>query len=414
MDSEIKTRTMQVTEKPKIIIAGATSIFGLDRMRAEFEAAGFDTAFVDAPFMRPFASADKSENIAFSASINCPGNSFIIPLSEYWISYCIENNNAIISCRALSASRSKEFLYNVLVSKNIDVPENFGTKEEALKALKNGRKIIVKPKGLHSGYGVEIIEKADPALLDRHFLCAETITNKAMRIMHIENKGAMISEFIEGTEYSADCFCFNGRKSLVRLCKKNIVFIKGKPCTAACQIVKLTPEIISALQSWLDALFDDSDISFAQFDFIIEETGRIVPIDFAARIGGGMLELLEELPFNAYAEAVKEAAAAKNENLKTASYSKLFENKAFEDTPLTQLNYLSTKSGYIINDNYPLYTGKQIINKHKGDYAISNPSSVQSRLALVVAHISENTLSDKFMDSLLLAEPFIGGKDKAL
>ena len=145
----------------------------------------------------------------------------------------------------------------------------------------------------------------------------------------------------------------------------------------------------------------------------MEKNGRIIPIDFASRVGGGMTELLKELPFNVYAEAIKEAAASKDANLKTVSYSKLFEDKAFEATPLTQLNYLSTKSGYIINDNYPLYDGRQIINKHKGDYAISNPSSVQSRLAVVVAHISESILSGKFIDSLLLTEPFIGGKDKA-
>ena len=413
MDAEIKAWSMQVTQKPTVFIAGATSIFGLDRMKAEFEAAGFDTAFVDAPFMRPFASADETENIAFSASIKCPGNSFIIPLSEYWISYCIENNNARISRRALSASRSKEFLYNVLASKNIDVPKTYHTKEEALEALKNGRKIIVKPKGLHSGYGVEIVEEADPALLDKHFLCAGSITNKAMRIMNIENEGAMLSEFIEGTEFSADCFCFNGKKSLVRLCKKNIVSIKGKPCTAACQIVEPTPEIVSALQSWLDALFDDSDISFAQFDFIIEETGRLIPIDFAARVGGGMLELLKELPFNVYAASVKEAAASSRKKLETGAYSTIFSDSAFVSAPLTQLNYLSTKSGYIIDDNFPLYAGKQIINKHKGDYAISNPSSVQSRLAVVVAHLSSSSLSEAFVRSLLLSEPFIGGKDKA-
>lgn len=402
---------MQVAETPALFIAGATSVPGLSAIKEAFESEDFSVSFVDAPFMKPFLSSDETENIQFSAGIKCPGNSIIIPLSEYWISYCIENGNARISQNALSASRSKFFLYELLASKKIDVPENFGTKDEALKALKNGRKIIVKPKGLHSGYGVEIIEKADPALLDKHFLCADTISNKAMRIMKIENKGAMISEFIEGTEYSADCFCFNGKKSLVRLCKKKIVYIKDKPCTAACQLVKPTAEIVSTIQSWLDALFDASDISFAQFDFIIEKSGRIVPIDFACRVGGGMFELLRELPLNVYAEAAKEAAASKDETLKTAFYSRLFADNAFEDAPLTQLNYLSTKSGYIINDNYPLYDGKQIINKHKGDYAISNPSSVQSRLAVVVAHISRNILSDKFIDSLLLAEPFIGGKD---
>lgn len=404
---------MQVAEKPALFIAGATSVPGLSAIKEAFETEGFSVSFVDAPFMKPFLSSDETEPVSFSASIKSPGSSIIIPLSEYWISYCISDSNAEnvrISRNALLSSRSKEFFYSLLASHKIDVPENFSSKKDALKALKRGLKIIIKPKGLHSGYGVEIIEKADPALLDKHFLCAGTITNKAMRIMKIENNGAMISEFIEGTEYSADCFCFNGKKSLVRLCKKNIVSIKGKPCTAACQIVEPTPEIVSALQNWLDALFDTSDISFAQFDFIIENTGKIVPVDFACRIGGGMLELLKETPFNLYAEAVKEAAFSKDEMLKTASFSRLFEDKAFEEAPLTQLNYLSTKSGYIINDNYPLYAGKQIINKHKGDYAISNPSSVQSRLAVVVAHISEKTLSDKFIDSLLLAEPFISAK----
>ena len=233
----------------------------------------------------------------------------------------------------------------IIVVKNIDVPQNYGSKDKALDALKSGKKIIVKPQGLHSGYGVEIIEEADPALLEKHFLCAGSITNKAMRIMHIENEGAMLSEFIEGTEYSADCFCFNGRKSLVRLCKKNIVYIKGKPCTAACQIVEPSPEISSALQSWLDALFDGSDISFAQFDFIIDGKKRIIPIDFASRIGGGMTELLKELPFNVYASSVKEVSASSLKNLETGTYSKIFGDSSFVSAPLTQLNYLSTKSG---------------------------------------------------------------------
>ena len=398
---------MQVAEKPAVFIAGATSVPGLSALKEAFESEGFSVSFVDAPFMKPFLSSDETEPVLFSASIKSPGNIIIIPLSEYWISYCISDGvteNALISRNALLGSRSKEFFYSVLASHKIDVPKSFGSKEEALKALESGQKIIIKPKGLHSGYGVEILKDADAQLLDKYFLCAGSITNKAIRIMKIENNGAMISEFIEGTEYSADCFYFNGKKSLVRLCKKKIVYIKDKPCTAACQLVRPSKKIADALQSWLDALFDASDISFAQFDFIIDKTERIVPIDFACRIGGGMIELLRELPFNVYAEAVKEVAAAKDETLQTASYSRLFADKAFEDAPLTQLNYLSTKSGYIINDNYPLYDGRQIINKHKGDYAISNPSSVQSRLAVVVAHINETALSDEFIRSLLLSD----------
>ena len=126
-----------------------------------------------------------------------------------------------------------------------------------------------------------------------------------------------------------------------------------------------------------------------------------------------MTELLKELPFNVYAASVKEAAASSLKILETGAYSKIFSDSTFVSAPLTQLNYLSTKSGYIVDDNFPLYAGKQIINKHKGDYAISNPSSVQSRLAVVVAHLPDTTLPQELLDSLLLAEPYIGGKDKA-
>ena len=108
---------MQVMPEQTVFIAGATSVHNLNALKKAFETTGFSVCFVDAPFMKPFLSSDETENIQFSAGIKCPGNSIIIPLSEYWISYCIENGNARISQNALSASRSKLFLYEMLGSK---------------------------------------------------------------------------------------------------------------------------------------------------------------------------------------------------------------------------------------------------------------------------------------------------------
>ena len=135
-----------------------------------------------------------------------------------------------------------------------------------------------------------------------------------------------------------------------------------------------------------------------------------MPIDFATRIGGGMAELLKEIPFNVYSSAVEEATKIKHENLETESFFKTFENKSYIDYPLIQLNYLSTKSGYIKNHNYPLFEGKKIIYKYKGDYAISNPSSVQSRLAVVVTRAKKSELTQDLVNSLLLSEPYIAEK----
>lgn len=404
---------MQINQKPTVFIAGATSIFGLSSIKEVFSNLGFDTSFIDAPFMEPFLSSEETEKIEFSKDINISDSDFVLPLSEYWISYCLNKKVSRISRKALLSSRSKLFLNQTLQAENIDVPQLFDTKEEAFKALQSGKSLIIKPEGLHSGYGVEILKEPDMELLEKYFLQASTLKNKVMRIMQIENKGALFSEYVEGTEYSADCFWFCGKMSLVRLCRKNIVNIKNKPCTACIQLVEPDEPVIHALQNWMNALFEKTDISFAQFDFIIEEkTKRILPIDFAARIGGGMTELLKELPVNAYSEAVKNAAVNETNQLSVENLINISGNGT-EKSCYTQLNYLSTKSGYIISDNYPLYDKNQsrkIIYKHKGDYAISNPSSVQSRLAIVLAKLKQSEITDELIDSLLLGEPFIGEK----
>ncbi len=406
----------RINQKPTVFIAGATSIFGLSSIKEVFNSLGFNTSFVDAPFMEPFLSDEETEKIEFLKEINISDSDFVLPLSEYWISYCLNNldkNIARISKKALLASRSKILLNETLQAENIDVPQIFATKEEAYKALQSSKSLIIKPEGLHSGYGVEILKDPDMELLEKYFLQASTLKNKVMRIMQIENKGALFSEYVEGTEYSADCFWFCGKMSLVRLCRKNIVNIKNKPCTACIQLVEPDEPAIYALQNWMNALFEKTDISFAQFDFIIEEkTKRILPIDFATRIGGGMTELLKELPFNTYSEAVKNAKENETNRFSAKSFLSIFDDEP-DNSLYTQLNYLSTKSGYIINDNYPLYgknQSRKIIYKHKGDYAISNPSSVQSRLAIVLAKLKQSEITDELIDSLLLGEPFIGEK----
>ena len=119
------------------------------------------------------------------------------------------------------------------------------------------------------------------------------MNNRALKLFEIENNNALVTEYIFGKEYSADIFYFKGKISLVRLCKKEIVFIHETPCTAVYQLLNPNEKIKSVLEKWCNTLFEKENISFGQFDFIEDCEDDFVPIDFAPRVGGGIEELLK-------------------------------------------------------------------------------------------------------------------------
>lgn len=378
-----------MTEIKNVILAGAESVFGLEQIKLAFEQIGVAAEFAEAPFMLKYSAAEKNENIKYSDTL--PENSVVVPLSEFWISYCIKTHQCRISEKALECSRSKKKLYDTFFSAGEDSVKYFSTVTEAESAVNSGKKIIIKPEGLYSGLGIVIIEKSNKEKFQAYIEQASAINTKNMKLMQIQNSGCMITEYISGTEYSADCFYKEGRISIVRLCRKKIIVINDKPCTAVCQIVKPDSVITEKLESWMNILFEKNNMSFAQFDFIItEDKKRIVPIDFACRVGGGMSELLKATGTNPYADAVKGCF-----------------NLCKNGKTLTQLNYLSVKNGYIKNDDYNLAEGKQFIYKHKGDYVISFPSSVGSRTAVVIQERDTDYLPVDIEKSLLIDEQWI-------
>lgn len=386
----------------ELIFAGARSIFGLSDMKKAFSSQNLQVSFADAPFMKDvlFHDYKETEKILFTASL--PEESLVIPLSEYWISRCIKDKNCRISEKALKSSRSKEYFYRLLKENGCDFPEIYETLENAEKALDSGKRIIVKPVGLHSGYGVEVIDGNKKDLLSEYIRQAAGIKNKTLRLMEIENEGVMLTEAVEGTEYSADCFFYEGTIVPVRICRKKILVINDKPCTAYYELLNEESDdfkiYAEKLTEWMKMLFDEKNISFGQFDFIDDGKGRIVPIDFASRVGGGICDLLMETGLNPYAESISRALELKKNGKK----------EILKLPELAQYNYLPKVSGYVINDEYPLIEGKQKIFKKKGDYVISNPSSVGSRVALVVGKIIPGFDPEK----LILGEDFFEVKGR--
>lgn len=375
----------------KLVIAGACSVFGLSDIRASFAELGFDVSFVDAPFMAGIRIHEypETEEITYTAELS--ENAIAVPLSEYWISYCKKHRCCRIAQKALECSRSKAFFYYHLEKSGFDFPEIYKDENSAEKALEKGKKIIVKPIGLHSGYGIEILDKSGKEKLSEYIKQAANIKNRTLRLMEIENTGVMLTEAVEGPEYSADCFYFRGRVSIVRICRKLITVINDKPCCAAYRL--LSPEEIeykrfeSYLKNWTESVFEKSDISYAQYDFIDSSDGRVVPIDFASRVGGGISDLLIESGKNPYALSVSGILFSLPKNL-------------------CQFSYLPVVSGYVKNDDYPLRDGKKRVFKKRGDYVISNPSSVGSRMALTVS-TEENEFTEETVSQLLLGKEFI-------
>lgn len=375
---------MDDAETGNIIIAGTESVFGLSQIKDAFASLGLGVRFAEAPFMRKYVAPHGDEPVDYSTDF--PGSAAVVPLSEFWISWCIKTGRCCISQTALRASRSKKFLYETLAAAGADSVRSFSGRDEAAAELEEGGRVVVKPEGLYSGLGIIVVDPSHRDMLDTYMRQAREIHTKNMKLMEIENGPCMLTEYISGTEYSADCFFFRGRVSPVRVCRKKVVLINNKPCAAVYQLVKPDRKIIHCLELWMNALFDKGDISFGQFDFIIaDNSSRIVPIDFAARVGGGLAELLSETGTNPYADAVRG-------DCRVYDGGKVF----------TQFNYLPVKNGYITNDNYNLAEGHQYVFKHTGDYVISFPSSVGSRIALVIQQRDSEALPDDVPDSLLV------------
>lgn len=373
----------------KLILAGAASVIGHREILDAFESIGFQADFIEATFHKKYGCFQNFDKTLYMDS--APADIPVIPLSEYWISQCIEKGCKNISTTALKASRSKTFFYDVLRQNNVEVPLTMEDIESAEKFIEEGNKIIVKPEGLFSGYGIKKVSKENLHELSTFTYNASHVNNNALKMFGIKSNRAIFSQSVDGEEYSADLFLNEGKISIVRICKKAVREVHFTPCTIACQLVPLGNHIRENLEKWCSILFSENDISFAQFDFIVTPAQKIIPIDFASRVGGGMLELFSCHNSNLYADAV---LVKKYEIPASLTY-------------LTQFNYLPTKSGILKTDCYTNASdGKIFTYKKKGDFVPECPSSVASRIAVLVKQnplLSEKTPVEQF----LLGDDFI-------
>ena len=245
---------------------------------------------------------------------------------------------------------------------------------------------------MYSGHGVKIVSALNIDGYRTYIKEAEQVKQDTKYILDIDTTLVTFCEYIEGTEYSVDIFWYHGKCHIVRICRKYLEIVKDAPCVTAYVIEQLSEEILGKIKIWSDLLFDQGDISFAQFDFIVNEsTQKIIPIDFSCRVGGGMLQLFQKKNSNVYLECLKNIVYEHRNVLLT----KLQECYQFHFIPLV--------TGLITDDNY--YSTNQIIKyKYKNDKVESVDPSANNRLAIM---LGDSFTIDKYLcikDYLLIGE----------
>lgn len=358
------------------VLAGSSALFGLDDIAGSLASVGIDAVFAEAPVMirgRTLSESDTRRTVITSA---LPACDIAIALSEYWVSRLASSHQLAVSKRALAASRSKRLLYELL-SPCAVVPHVFIGQQDALAYIRSGAQVVVKPDGLFAGYGVKVVGEHNACDLATHIHNAAHLSNHATKVCALKGGEALVCQWLEGIEYSADVFVRQGAAHVVRVCRKVVALVHDTPCALVYQLVDISEQMTCAISRWCGALFDASDVCFAQLDYIATASGELVPIDFAPRVGGALLPLLAT-----YCEATSQNVFARA--ISGGRYVATCSSDEGEKLYWTQLNSVARKSGLLCRDDFPLPEGKHFIYKRVGDFVPRCPSSAQSTIASTV------------------------------
>lgn len=377
----------------KIILAGVASIFGLKDIDTFFYNHNLKLVMVETEYMSQFIPDDELKFVQIQEEIEYEEGILVIPLNEYWVSFVAKHPYmARISDKALRASRSKTFLTRLLALNGVDHCEYYEETDIEQFILVQERKIVIKPDSLYSGHGVKVVNALNIDRYHAYMEAAGQIKQETKQVLDIDSSFVTLCEYIEGTEYSVDIFWYHGRCHIVRACKKYLEIVKDAPCVTAYVIEQLNEEVLNKIKIWAGLLFNQEDVSFAQFDFIVNKSAqRIVPIDFSCRVGGGMLQLFQKKNSNVYFECLKNIVC-ENKNVLLTKLQGCY-----------QFHFIPLVTGVVKDDNY--YSTNQIIKyKYKNDKVESVDPSANNRLAIM---LGDSFSIDKYLrmkDYLFIGE----------
>lgn len=209
----------------------------------------------------------------------------VVPLNEFWVSRAIRTGVANIAPHALRASRSKHYLSARLAACGLHaLPRCY--MEDIVTPYPD--RYLARLDAAYSGYGIVRHTEAgrfDPMAIIR---AVQADAGRTMRaVLDDDAVRVVVEDYLDGEEYSADVFVHQDRPILLRLFRKTVVWISGRPVCDSYIAVPHDPALCAAIHDWCAALYSPSCTSFGQFDFIVVK-GRAIAVDFSCRIGGGL------------------------------------------------------------------------------------------------------------------------------
>ncbi|MCE7729345.1 ATP-grasp domain-containing protein [Vibrio campbellii] len=271
----------------KIVIAGASDIDDLESFVQSTSAMNAEFVLIENEFMFSLIPPEFQVYVTKTQEYDYT-NEIFLPLNEYWISKAIAYNVSNIKSTALSASRSKFFLTQVLREEGLACVQRYFLDDAPEDGL---TQYIARLDAGYSSYGIASYKQLGCFNKDKIFNAVHVPASSSMHnVLNVEANKIVVENYLEGKEYSADVFVDKRNVKILRLSYKKVEWIQGKPICDTYITVPVTNELRSAITQWCSALFGHTSVSFGQFDFIVTDQGSI-PIDFACRIGGGLSAL---------------------------------------------------------------------------------------------------------------------------
>jgi len=266
------------------VVAGASSIEDISQFVAVAKQAGMAVQLLEnATMLERIPPQDRA---LVTCSEELPDTCApVIPLNEFWVSQAILVGVTNIAPHALRASRSKHKLSARLAACGLHaLPRRY--LEDV--AAPYPDRYLARLDAAYSGYS--IVRHVEAGRFNPMAI-AQTVQAGASPIMRAVLKEdaarVVVEDYLDGEEYSADVFVHQGRLVVLRLFRKTVAWMDGRPVCDSYIAVPGDPVLCAAIHDWCTALYGAGSISFGQFDFIVVD-GRAIAVDFSCRIGGGL------------------------------------------------------------------------------------------------------------------------------
>lgn len=269
---------------PDYVVAGASLIEDIPQFVEEARHAGMVVLLVENPAMLGHIPLQHRSLVTCIEDIpnTCAP---VIPLNEFWVSRAIRAGVVNISPHALRASRSKHYLSARLAACSLHaLPRRY--LEDVAGPYPD--RYLARLDAAYSGYGIVRHGEAgrfDPMMIARAVQADAGSTMRA--VLDGDAARVVVEDYLDGEEYSADVFVHQGRPVVLRLFRKIVAWIGGRPVCDSYITVPHDPVLYATIHDWCAALYSPGCTSFGQFDLIVAN-GRAVAVDFSCRIGGGL------------------------------------------------------------------------------------------------------------------------------